>query len=250
MTDFVEAERVGMGLRLPLTAAMRTNGLHRLIVYGVDEDSTPAQGARELSELFDAHYHTDGLAFVDPGTPTNNTGTVRSGDDWRGPVYAAALRVGRDDVVPPEDAAAPLLTRALGIPLRESPGAPGVEGRRGLDAHIANAALELWLANPTDGHAAADWSAAEVLLRQGQARGIAVAMGAGGGQQELSTRAMHSALWAGTLGYYLSQMLAEVSGEDARRLDKQNVIAANAYRSYIDRLRGQMADWAAAQFAA
>ena len=89
-----------------------------------------------------------------------------------------------------------------------------------------------------------------MLLRQGQARGIAVAMGAGGGQQELSTRAMHSALWAGTLGYYLSQMLAEVSGEDARHLDKQNVIAANAYRSYIDRLRGQMADSAAAQFAA
>ena len=75
-----------MGLRLPLTAAMRTNGLHRLIVDGVDEDSTPAQGARELSELFDAHYHTDGLAFVDPGTPTNNTGTVRSGDNRRGPV--------------------------------------------------------------------------------------------------------------------------------------------------------------------
>ena len=247
MIDFIEAERVGMGLRLPLTTAMRTRGLHRLVVYGVDETSTPGQSARELGELFDAHYHTDGLSFLAPGTPTNNTGTVRSGDsDRRGQPDAAAFRVGSYDVVPSDDAAGPLLARAFGLPLRESPGLADIVGRRGLDAHIGGAAFDLWLADPTDGHALADWNAAERLFRQGQARAIAVATGAAD-RHESVTRAMHSALWAGTAGYYMSQMLAEVAGEDARRLDKRNIIAVNAYLRYLERVRGQMADWAAGE---
>ena len=36
---------------------------------------------------------------------------------------------------------------------------------------------------------------------------------------------MHEGLWAGTLGYYLSQMFAPDRGEDARRLDRRNTVA-------------------------
>ena len=246
MTDFAAAEQVGMGLRLPLTAAMRATGLHRLLVYGIDEVSTPEQGARELSELLDAHFHTDGLAFLAPGTPTNNTETVASGDDRRSAAYSDAHRVAREDAPPVDGGAAPLLARALGIPLRESPGPSGVGGHRGLDPHIEHAAHELWLADPTSGHALNDWMAADAALRRGQSRGIAVAAGAGD-EQERITLAMHAALWAGTLGYYLSQMLAQSEGEDARRLDKRNVIAVNAYFHYLERVRGETADWAAAE---
>ena len=62
------------GLRAPLA-----NGLTRLVVVGVDWTLTPEQGADSLEALLAGHAATGDLAFVAPGTPTNNTGSNRGG---------------------------------------------------------------------------------------------------------------------------------------------------------------------------
>ncbi len=55
------------------------NGLTRLVVLGVDWTMTPDQGADALAALLAGHAASGDLAFVAPGTPTNNTGSNRSG---------------------------------------------------------------------------------------------------------------------------------------------------------------------------
>lgn len=237
LTRFGDAEQAGMALRLPLTPGMQGEGIHRLVVFGVDERSTPGQAARELAELFDAHFYTDGFDFLAPGTPTNNTEGVRSGHDRRSDAYADARRVHPADAVPgDDDAAARRLGHALGVPLTEG-GLPGARtGLRGFDVHVERAAYTLFERTPQPGGDAEDWFGAERALRAATARGIGAAPG-GGDPQERVTRAMHSALWAGTLGYYLSQMLAQTTGEDARRLDHHDLIAKAAYHRWEERLR-------------
>lgn len=78
MTDFAEAERAGMGLRIPLTGLEERGfdaterGFTRVVVLGVkasmDAETTP----EAVTDLLDAHHYTDGLAFLEQGTPTNN----------------------------------------------------------------------------------------------------------------------------------------------------------------------------------
>jgi hypothetical protein len=83
LTDFDEAERVGMAVRI--TAADCTNGsppdrgLARLQVFGVDWTQTPEAGAESLRQLMHSHIYTDGLSTIDPGTPTNVTFASRAG---------------------------------------------------------------------------------------------------------------------------------------------------------------------------
>ena len=83
LTDFDEAERVGMAVRI--TAADCTNnsppdrGLARLQVFGVDWTQTPEAGAETLRQLMHSHIYTDGLSTIDPGTPTNVTFAGRAG---------------------------------------------------------------------------------------------------------------------------------------------------------------------------
>lgn len=246
LTDFEQAKAVGMGLLMTLNEAMQTEGLSRLLVYGVDDRSTPAQGAREIAELFDAHYYSDGFELIKPGTPTNNTDSVISGHDRRAPAYIDAYRVADHDVAPATDSAALVSAVALGLPLADASPASLATGPRGLDAHVAKAAYALHEASHGTSAAVDDWLAAERAVRAGQVHGLGVAAGADG-TQEATTRAMHAALFAGTLGYYLSQMAAATQGEDARRPDKRNVIAVGAYLRYLARIRGTLADWETAE---
>ena len=245
MIDFAAAEAAGMGLRLHLTPWMQAHGVHRLLVHGVDEAMSPEQGARELADLFDAHFYSGGFEFIAPGTPTNNTETVRSGRDPRGEGWSDALRVAFDDAAPPgPSGAAGLLADALGLPLAEGPTVPGATGRRGLDAHVARAAYALWqarMATHAGGSADDDWRAAENALRHGQPRALGAARGSADAQEAVS-KAMHTALFAGTLGYYLTQILAETTGEDARRYDKRNVLEELAYFHYQERARREAAE--------
>jgi hypothetical protein len=242
MTRFRTAEQVGMGLRLRLTPEMRARGIHRLVVYGVDEESSPDQGAREFAELLDAHLYTDGFEVLAPGAPTNNTETVRSRCDPRGDAWIDAHRVAAEDgMAAASNAAAGRLAGALGIETREGPTVAATTGWRGLDVHVAQAAWARWRARGGgDGDATLDWVLAEGQLRRGQARALAAAAGRDDGQERV-TRAMHVALFGGTLGYYVSQMLAETTGEDARRLDRRNVVAELAYFHYLDRARAEKA---------
>jgi hypothetical protein len=107
------------------------NGLSRLVVFGVDWSLTPEQAAASVETLLRAHAATGDLAFVPPGTPTNNTGTSRSGfstapndqvAEWEPPV------TGTDpDVV--AEAAAGRLAAALGVSAEALAPAPGASDR-------------------------------------------------------------------------------------------------------------------------
>ena len=71
MVDFAEAEKVGMGIRIELPPTRRR--FDTLLVFGVKTSLTPDAAATRLEALLDAHHYTRGLAFLAPGTPTNNT---------------------------------------------------------------------------------------------------------------------------------------------------------------------------------
>jgi hypothetical protein len=102
MVDFGEAEAAGMALRIPLRGAA-SRGIDLLVVTGVKAKLAPAESATQLAGLFDGHHFTDGLAFVAPGTPSNNTSADRSGfksadprqersfaEEWRQPAFDPA----------------------------------------------------------------------------------------------------------------------------------------------------------------
>ena len=79
MMDFEEAVKVGMGLKIPLSAEEAAQGFDRLLVLGLKE--TGVERSQELLEelLENHHYAADGLEFVKIGTPSNNTEGESSG---------------------------------------------------------------------------------------------------------------------------------------------------------------------------
>lgn len=79
LTDFNEAESVGMALRIPIPPATLAAGFDSLVVFGVTRSLSVAETSTQLADLLDSHHYTDGLAFVRPGTPTNNTDDRRTG---------------------------------------------------------------------------------------------------------------------------------------------------------------------------
>ena len=70
MVDFERAEDVGMALRMTLP----TTEVDVLLVVGTSDGDRSADVAAQL----DAHHFTDGLAFLPPGSPTNNTEAGRT----------------------------------------------------------------------------------------------------------------------------------------------------------------------------
>lgn len=94
MVDYGKAEAAGMAITVTandLRGAQLTQGVERLIVLGVDWTQTPDSAGVLLASLLDAHHHSDGLAFVPQGTPTNNTAAVRAGFSGDGSDVVAAL---------------------------------------------------------------------------------------------------------------------------------------------------------------
>lgn len=82
MVDYAKAEAAGMAITVTqadLQNAQLGQGVERLIVLGVDWTQTPQSAAELVGSLLDNHLHSDGLAFVAQGTPTNNTAAKRSG---------------------------------------------------------------------------------------------------------------------------------------------------------------------------
>jgi hypothetical protein len=80
MVDFAEAVRAGMGMEIPIPAAL-AGGLDLLLVVGVRGTETPAAGASVLADLLAGHSYTWGFDLLRYGTPTNNTADAASG--WR-----------------------------------------------------------------------------------------------------------------------------------------------------------------------
>ncbi|MFO7178049.1 MAG: hypothetical protein DIU78_005035 [Pseudomonadota bacterium] len=114
LMDFEAARRNGMALVVrdgDLSSGSLRDGIDLLVVVGVEYLGTPEDGAEELERLLEAHLYTDGLAFVPQGTPTNNTGTVRSGLE--------SEAIGSDPIETPvldrQFSAAERLARGLGV---------------------------------------------------------------------------------------------------------------------------------------
>ena len=78
LVDFAKAEKIGMGLRIPYSVAPG-HKLDRLMVVGVNATLTGDEGQKRLNDLLRAHHHTQGLAFIAQGTPSNDTDDAPSG---------------------------------------------------------------------------------------------------------------------------------------------------------------------------
>ncbi|RAJ81879.1 hypothetical protein CLV59_104104 [Chitinophaga dinghuensis] len=73
MTDYETAEAAGMAVSIDLSDAEWEMGIDKVVVVGVT-DADSVNGKNLLEELLTNHtYSQDGMAFLKPGTPTNNT---------------------------------------------------------------------------------------------------------------------------------------------------------------------------------
>jgi hypothetical protein len=174
--DFVEAEKVGLGIRIDLNdfseAVIRDVGFPWLVVVGV----TDLDRSAELEELLEAHRYTRGVEFIPQGTPTNTTETSAPGLSLESPDLAA-LRAAELDAPPP--AARPSID---------------VEGdlyrRNAADA--ASIALGLGRGNPLD-----------------RTKNAALA-------ELPRAEAMNRLLWPALAGNYLDHMLDGVVSDEGR----------------------------------
>ena len=75
--DFNKAIQAGMGMKLKIDPA--DTKFEKVIVSGFRYDDDPLVPAKGLADLFDNHQYTQGLSFLNYGTPTNNTDSAKSG---------------------------------------------------------------------------------------------------------------------------------------------------------------------------
>ncbi len=112
LVDFDAAEKIGMAATLRLPAGLDV--LDQLFVVGV-QSSRPAAAAGRLQGTLRAHAFTSGLAFLAPGTPTNNTPETRS--DWSSRTTPRRPRPRPPTLKPHSDAQR--LATSLGLPAAE-----------------------------------------------------------------------------------------------------------------------------------
>ena len=131
--DFARAEQVGMAVRIPLVERDFTDGLVRVVAFGVKTSLAPDEATGEVQRLLDSHRYTRGLAFVPQGTPTNNTGSAASGYPPTDPRGTESFRVERGAPLTASGGDGALFMRALGLPQSAADhlaGADGAEQRR------------------------------------------------------------------------------------------------------------------------
>ena len=104
LVDFATAEKAGMALRIPLTAAERRSGFDRIFVYGLRSESSErsdrsdiASGSETFAALLDDHHYTDGFSLVPQGAPTNNTPDADSAYARKDPDAEISFAVERRD---------------------------------------------------------------------------------------------------------------------------------------------------------
>jgi hypothetical protein len=148
MTDFEEAVRVGMGIRVPLSGARARRGFDRVLVLGVRLGSGPLQAKAELEALLEHHrLGRSGFGVVPQGTPTNNVDTGPSGltrvDDPD--TSFDALFLGEAgfplESDPAERRDGQWLAELLGLSPAAFQKVPGANGRDQADARAMNEAL-------------------------------------------------------------------------------------------------------------
>ncbi|MGH4000300.1 MAG: hypothetical protein ACRDTJ_22885, partial [Pseudonocardiaceae bacterium] len=146
LTDFDEAVRVGMGLRIPLTDRTR-GGVHRLIVLGLRAQATPEATATALTDLLRRQLHSPaGLSLLPQGTPTNNSEQAPAGQDTRaeneaGQRAAAGFtaELAADDWRTKTDGQ--WFAELLGLDPARLTGMPNADGTDQVEARAANIAL-------------------------------------------------------------------------------------------------------------
>lgn len=167
MTDFNEAIKVGMGVKMNAPA-----GFDKLLVMGVRFSDNEQVARESFEELIESHYYTtEGFSLVPNGTATNNTDGSDSG-----------------------------LTQFQFTP------------DESFDLLFGNAQFKdnAPPANQTDGF----------LLKQrlGLQTGLLARTPNADELDQRDARAMHRALWHGTLGYFLEEMMQP--GDDATVVQK------------------------------
>ncbi len=116
LVNFDEAERIGMGVRLPLTTDQASTGFDILLVLGVKSDIALTDSTDVLKQLLDAHHYTDGISFVSTGTPTNNTADAPSGFSSTDPGEEQSYLAERATTARPADGSnSEVLATALGL---------------------------------------------------------------------------------------------------------------------------------------
>jgi len=143
LVDFDWALKAGMGLRIPYALPPEAGGkLDLLLVVGV-KSSTPAQGQAQLEELVRAHHHSDGIAFVPVGTPSNNTSDTASGFDSSDPGYEDSFRIELGDAPATTVTGSNrhVMARAFGVNDGVFVHVAGADGTDQLDAADVNKAL-------------------------------------------------------------------------------------------------------------
>jgi hypothetical protein len=115
LVHFEAAEKVGMGLRVPL-APMVTDRIDRLVVFGVKKSADATKTAQIVQELLRAHQYTDGLSCILPDTPTNNTPELAAGFTTADPGHEKSFQLALGNVAATPDSDGEQLEKAFGLP--------------------------------------------------------------------------------------------------------------------------------------
>ncbi len=84
LADYAAAETIGMGITIrkadiTLAGYQLSQGLSRLVVFGIDWTLDPEDTAAGVGALLDANGATGGISFLPIGTATNNTSAESAG---------------------------------------------------------------------------------------------------------------------------------------------------------------------------
>jgi hypothetical protein len=129
MYDFDEAERVGMGVRVPVGEGPVAR-IDLVVAVGVKASADTRESTDRLARLLDGHHYTGGLGFVRQGSPSNNTGEARSAFDRPDETFERSFAIERGD---------PLVTPGDGSNGQVTAAALGLDPA--LFAHVADAGL-------------------------------------------------------------------------------------------------------------
>jgi hypothetical protein len=144
--NFPEAERIGLGIRVPASALPTDGKIDLLLALGVKSTLTAAQSRDRLAATLSAHRYTGDLGFVRRGTATNNTEDRRAGFNSDDRLHSRSFAVQEAAANPPHPASnAARLAAALGLDDSQAAILAGLEGAADQDIDDARAMITaLW----------------------------------------------------------------------------------------------------------
>ena len=97
LSDFTQAQNVGMAVAININAAQRATGFDQVVVFGVTGDYGPA-GQAVIENLLTAHRYTAGFDFIPQGAPTKNSPDSVSGYTRSDPGFTRSFMAERTGV--------------------------------------------------------------------------------------------------------------------------------------------------------